>query len=255
MIDQSLWKQKLKSTPQLGCFVTFASPAIAEFTALAGFDFTLIDNEHGCMNQETLEDMVRASQGVGVPSIVRVPYNRAELGRRSLDFGANGIQVPLIDTLADALDVASYTHFPPIGKRGVAFLTRAANYGMTSNKQAYLDNANKNNIIVAHIETVESLQNLDAILDVEDIDVLFVGPGDLAISMGYAHNPNDEKVINTINQTLEKIAKAGKIAGTYVGDSERAKQAINCGANYIVTALTQFMVNGAKNFLTQTRDS
>lgn len=255
MTDLSLWKEKLKRSPQLGCFVTFASPAITEFTARVGFDFTLIDNEHGCMNQETLEDMVRASQCANVPSIVRVPYNRAELGRRALDFGANGIQIPLIDTVDDAKNVASYSHFPPSGKRGVAFLTRAANYGMTINKENYLHDSNNNNIIVVHIETAASLQNLDAILDVDGIDVLFVGPGDLAISMGYAHNPNDIKVISTINQTLEKIAKAGKIAGTYVGDSNRAKQAIDCGANYIVTALTQFMISGAKNFLTQTREN
>lgn len=254
MNDLSQWKTKLRSSPQLGCFVTFASPAMSEFTARAGFDFTLIDNEHGCMNQETLEDMVRASQCANVPAIVRIPYNRAELGRRALDFGANGIQVPLIDTQFDAENVASYSHFPPTGKRGVAFLTRAANYGMIGDKDKYLNDANKNNIIIAHIETIESLKNLDVILNVEGIDVLFVGPGDLAVSMGYAHNLNDTKVITTIDQTLEKIAKAGKIAGTYVGSSQRAKQVINCGANYIVTALTQFMVNGAKDFLTETRN-
>ena len=239
MTDLSQWKAKLKTTPQLGCFITFASPAITEFTAQIGFDFTLIDNEHGCMNQETVEDMVRASQCANVPAIVRIPYNRAELGRRALDFGANGIQIPLIDTKLNAEEVASYSHFEPNGKRGVAFLTRAANYGMTINKKSYLEQANENNLVVIHIETVEALNNLDEILAVDGIDVLFVGPGDLAISMS----------------TLQKISDAGKIAGTYVNDSERAKQVIDCGAKYIVTSLNHFMINGAKDFLAKSRVS
>ena len=255
MTDLSQWKAKLKTTPQFGCFITFASPAITEFTAQIGFDFTLIDNEHGCMNQETVEDMVRASQCANVPAIVRIPYNRAELGRRALDFGANGIQIPLIDTKLNAEEVASYSHFEPNGKRGVAFLTRAANYGMTINKKSYLEQANENNLVVIHIETVEALNNLDEILAVDGIDVLFVGPGDLAISMGYADNPNDKKVIQTINSTLQKISDAGKIAGTYVNDSERAKQVIECGAKYIVTSLNHFMINGAKDFLAKSRVS
>lgn len=255
MTDLSQWKAKLKTTPQLGCFITFASPAITEFTARIGFDFTLIDNEHGCMNQETVEDMVRASQCANVPAIVRIPYNRAELGRRALDFGANGIQIPLIDTKLNAEEVASYSHFEPNGKRGVAFLTRAANYGMTINKKSYLEQANENNLVVIHIETVEALNNLDEILAVDGIDVLFVGPGDLAISMGYADNPNDKKVIQTINSTLQKISDAGKIAGTYVNDSERAKQVIDCGAKYIVTSLNHFMINGAKDFFAKSRVS
>ena len=102
---------------------------------------------------------------------------------------------------------------------------------------------------------MEALNNLDEILAVDGIDVLFVGPGDLAISMGYADNPNDKKVIQTINSTLQKISDAGKIAGTYVNDSERVKQVIDCGANYIVTSLNHFMINGAKDFLANSRVS
>lgn len=173
------WKQTLKEKAQFGCFVTFASPALTEFTARMGFDFTLIDNEHGCMNQETLEDMVRASQCAGVPAIVRVPYHRAETSRRALDFGANGVQIPLINTAKAAQEVVAYTHFSPHGERGVAFLTRAANYGMCADKSVYLAQADATKLVSVHIETTEALQNLDEILAIDGIDVLFVGPGDL----------------------------------------------------------------------------
>ena len=123
MIDQT-WKDRLQTEPLLGCFVTFASPAICEFTAEIGFDFTLIDNEHGLMNDETLENMVRASQAADCPSIVRIPFNQPDYIRRALDFGANGIQVPLVNDVADAHKVVKASHFPPFGERGVAFQTR-----------------------------------------------------------------------------------------------------------------------------------
>lgn len=124
------FKQRLREQPLHGCFVTFPGAAITEFTAAIGFDFVLIDNEHGNMNPETLEDTVRASHCQQVPCLVRVPYNRPEYLRKALDFGADGVQVPLVNTVQDALDANLPTLFPPQGERGVAFLPRAANYGL-----------------------------------------------------------------------------------------------------------------------------
>ncbi|MDT0352846.1 HpcH/HpaI aldolase family protein [Pseudonocardia charpentierae] len=174
MIDPT-WKDGLQTEPLLGCFVTFASPANCEFTAEIGFDFTLIDNEHGLMHDETLENMVRASQAADCPSIVRTPFNQPDYIRRALDFGANGIQVPLVNDVADAHKVVKASHFPPFGERGVAFQTRPARYGMVSDKAAYLRDADRAKLVAVHVETVEAVDRLDALLEVEGIDVYFVG--------------------------------------------------------------------------------
>lgn len=97
MIDPG-FLSRLRERPQVGCFVTFASPGFTEFVAQLGFDFTLLDSEHAAMDSTHIEDMIRASQCAGVPTIVRVPYNRPEYICRALDSGANGVQVPLINT-------------------------------------------------------------------------------------------------------------------------------------------------------------
>ncbi|MGL5456247.1 MAG: HpcH/HpaI aldolase family protein [Citrobacter telavivensis] len=243
------FKQRLHEGPLHGCFVTFPSAAMTEFTAAMGFDFVLIDNEHGNMNPETVEDMVRASHSQHVPCLVRVPYNRAEYTRKALDFGADGVQVPLVNTAEDARLASRPTLFPPQGDRGVAFLPRSANYGMCADKARYLTEANAARVLSVHIETVEAVENLDDILAAGLADVYFIGPGDLAVSMGYGHDLNHRDVLDTIERCIRKIAASGNIAGTYVGTPERAAEAISWGANYLVTAITPHMVNGAKHYL------
>lgn len=247
-------KKRLQSEPLYGCFVTFPSSALTEVTAAIGFDFILIDNEHGNMNVETIEDMVRASHAEGVPCIVRVPYNRPEYIRNALDFGANGVQVPLVNTIDDLIAAYRPSVFPPKGDRGVAFLPRAANYGMLSDKKKYLQDADSNRLLSVHIETTEALNNLDAILDEGLADVYFVGPGDLAVSMGYAHDLTHSDVIKAIEAAIKKIVAKGFIAGTYVGSAEMAKKAADWGATYLVTAITPYMVKGGREYLTQCRE-
>lgn len=247
------FKQRLREGPLQGCFVTFPSAALTEFTASMGFDFLLLDNEHGNFYPETLEDMVRATHCQQIPCVVRVPYNRAEYIRKALDFGADGVQVPLINTVDDAIAASKPSLFPPEGERGVAFLPRAANYGMHPDKGRYLKEANMNRLLSVHIETVEAVRNLDAILESKQADVYFVGPGDLAVSMGYGNDINHPTVVATIEQCIKDIVASGAIAGTYVGTAERAREVIAWGATYIVTAVNNHMSTGAKNYLAETQ--
>lgn len=246
------WKSAMRDKPLFGCFVTFPLPDLAEFTAALGFDFILIDNEHGIMTHNTLCDMVRASQGLGVPAVVRCTANEYEHVQKALDFGANGVQVPLINTVEDAEKVVRLANFAPLGQRGTAYLPRAASYGMVGDKGEYRRLANKVKLISAHIETAEAVKNLDDILKVDGIDVLFIGPGDLSSSMNLS--ADDPVVQNTIKVCIRKIVAAGKIAGTYVGTSEVTKKMIDWGARYLVTAITGYMVSGAKAYLKAVRN-
>ncbi|MDQ5850696.1 MAG: aldolase/citrate lyase family protein, partial [Chloroflexota bacterium] len=239
--------------PVIGCFVTFPSPGLTELTAHLGFEFTLLDSEHTAMDSVMIEDMIRASQCAGVPAIVRIPFNRPEYIRRALDSGANGVQVPMVSTAADARAALAPANFPPHGERGAAFLTRAARYGLEPDRATYFDRANEAKLVSLHIETPEAVRNLDEILEIGGADIYFVGPGDLAVSMGYGREPNHPEVTATIERCIRRIRETGKIAGTLVTDVARSKQVIEWGATYIVTAISPFIIQGATQYLQAVR--
>ena len=245
------WKERMREEPLFGCFVTFQNTDLAEYTALLGFDFLLIDNEHGVMEQTELANMVRASQCAGVPAVIRCTEKSYDHIQKALDFGANGVQLPLVNTPEDARKVVDMTLFPPEGKRGVAFLPRAAGYGMIEDKRAYLREANRTRLLTCQIETKEALNHLDKILKVDGIDVFFIGPGDLSTSLGTT--TADPDFLDIVEKTIRKITKAGKIAGYYVGNPETARQAIEWGARYLVTAITPYMSAGAEKYLRDVR--
>ena len=236
------WKEALKERTLYGCFVTYGLPDIAEVTAMMGFDFLLLDNEHGVIEQSTLVDMVRASQLRGVPAVVRCTMKEYDHIQKALDFGANGVQLPLVNTAEDARRVVDMANYAPQGHRGTAYLPRAAGFGMVEDKRAYLKQANETKLVCCQVETRQAVENLDEILQVDGVDVYFIGPGDLAASY---EEPTE--------RMIRKIVAAGKTAGYYVGTPEAAKQAEEWGARYLVTAVNQYMVAGGRSFLSQVR--
>ena len=240
-------KEKLKKEILFGSFVTFGLADIAEYTALLGFDFIVVDNEHGILNQATILEMVRASQCQGVPVIVRCTHDNSENIHKDLDMGAVGVLISVVNTAEDAKNIVRASLYAPKGERGIAFFTRAASYGMVGDKNIYLEKANENIFISIQIETVQAIKNLDEILLVEGVEMFFIGPNDLAASMGYSNS--HPKVLEIIKETISKINKAGKIAGIFVNNSEEGKQAISWGAKFILTSIIPYMTKGAKEYL------
>lgn len=245
------WKEALKERTLYGCFVTYGLPDIAEVTALMGFDFLLLDNEHGVIEQSTLADMVRASQLRGVPAVVRCTMKEYDHIQKALDFGANGVQLPLVNTAEDARRVVELANYAPQGRRGTAYLPRAARYGMVEDKRAYLRQANDTKLVCCQVETRQAVENLDGILEVDGVDVYFIGPGDLAAS--YGEPAGSPKMLELTERMIRRIVAAGKTAGYYVGTPEAARQAEEWGARYLVTAVNQYMVSGGRSFLSQVR--
>lgn len=245
------WKQALKERTLYGCFVTYGLPDIAEVTAMMGFDFLLLDNEHGVIEQSTLCDMVRASQCQGVPAVVRCTMKEYDHIQKALDFGANGILLPLVNTAEDARRVVDMANYPPVGHRGTAYLPRASRYGMVEDKRAYLKQANATKLLACQVETRQAVENLDEILKVDGIDVFFIGPGDLSAS--YDEPTCSPKMMEIIENVIRRITAAGRTAGYYVGTPEAAKQAEAWGARFLVTAVNQYMVAGGRSFLSQVR--
>lgn len=247
MDNMTPWKDALRDHALYGCFVTFGLPDFAEYTARLGFDFTLIDNEHGLMEKTTLNEMVRASQCAGVPAVIRLPEKSYDYIQHALDMGANGIQLPLLNTAEEAKKVVELSNYAPEGKRGVAYLPRSSSYGMVKDKEAYRKEANRVKLVSCQVETVEAMKNLDEILAVDGIDVYFIGPADLSSSMGTT--TADPAYKKMLLDAIRRITAAGKIAGYYVGNPEEAKEAEEAGARFLVTSLNAYMTKGALDFL------
>jgi len=232
----------------VGSFVYVPSSKLTEIIGLSGFDFVVIDMEHGPIDMGPAEDMIRAADVAGVTPIVRVSHNTKHLIMRAFDIGAHAIHIPDINTESDARGAVSSSKYGPVGKRGMAGV-RALGYGLKGPLSEHAPQANAETMIIAHIEDIESIRNLDALLDVDGIDIYYLGPTDLSNSMGIPGQVGDPKVKQLVDDAITRIAKAGKIAGCISVDSQAAKRYIDLGARYIATHALKFMTNGSRQFI------
>ncbi|MBP1930369.1 HpcH/HpaI aldolase family protein [Ammoniphilus resinae] len=248
-------KQKLiNGEPCLGGFVGIYSPALIEIMGYAGFEFVVIDDEHGAFSYSELEDMIRTAENVNMIPIVRVSYDPSSI-QKALDRGAKGIHVPMVNTKEDAEMVVKKAKFPPIGQRGTAYSIRAARFGKDSGK-AYLDAANEDVLILAHIETMEAAENFEEIMSVPGIDVAFLGPTDLSVSMGYtvegAKHPEVQRVLTDL---YEKGRKMGVPVGTLSGNTESSIHEFKRGATYVAVAATTVMSQTFSQLVRMTKEN
>lgn len=247
MINQL--KRKLKEGDvAVGSFVYIPSSRLTEIVGMAGFDFVVIDMEHGPIDIVHAEDMVRAADVAGVTPLVRVSHNTRHLVMQALDIGAHGLHVPDINTADEARTVVSSSKYGPVGRRGLAGV-RALQYGLKGPIADHTDQANQETMIIAHIEDIEAIRNLDELLEVEGIDVYYLGPVDLSNSLGIPGQVGDPKVKQLVEEAISRIAAAGKTAGCISVDSQAARRFIDLGARYIATHALKFMTNGSRQFI------
>ncbi|MGM7724278.1 HpcH/HpaI aldolase family protein [Metabacillus sp. Hm71] len=248
-------KDKLKRGEQvLGAFLGIYSPPLVEMLGYAGFDYVLIDDEHGAFSSSELENMIRTADSVGLASIVRVSYDPSSI-QKALDRGANAIQVPMVNTKEDALEVVKRAKFSPHGNRGVSYSIRPARYGKDSGK-SYLDECNENIMIIVHIETPEAVNNFEEIVSVDGIDLAFIGSTDLSVSMGYqlegANHPEVQKVINDLYKKGEILnVPIGTVAGnggTAVNAFEKGAQLVCIVLNNVITSALNEVVSASRPF-------
>ena len=246
-------KKRLKKETLFGTFVPFALGDVADYTSRLGFDFIIIDNEHGIMNQETIFDMIRAAQCQRTPVLVRCTNSTPDMIQKVLDMGAEGILVPVINTAEDAREVIKSAFYPPKGERGIAYFTRASSYGLIEDKTEFLKKANEEVFISIQLETGAAIENLDEILEVEGIDMFFIGPNDLAASLGIPNShPEMERIIE---ETISKIIAKGKTAGIFVTDDETARKYTGYGAKFILTSITKYLTQGVKEYLRKAKNN
>jgi len=216
----------------LGLFVPFYAPSLVEIIGYAGLDFIVIDNEHGAFTDGQIEELIRAAELTGVDPIVRVSYDNAGI-QKALDRGAKGVQVPMVNTKADAEAVVRKAKFPPYGTRGTAYSVRAARFGNDSGKE-YLEAANRNTLVSVHIETPEAVKNFDEIISVPGIDIAFIGPTDLSVTMGYqAEGPTHPAVQSVIKELLRKGKEKGIIMGIMAFGIDDIGRCAGEGASFV----------------------
>lgn len=225
-------KQKLKNGEVvLGPFINCAYPAFIEICGIAGFDFAVIDLEHGPLNILVAEDLCRAADCVSIAPVVRVSKNDAAQIQRALDIGSTGVQVPQIETITDAKIVVQSAKYNPVGSRGLSFGTRAGVY--TSAGSNITDKLNAESLVVVHVEGTKGIENLTEIVTVSEIDVIFLGPYDLSQSLGIPGQVDDIRVVELMQKSVEIIRSSGKVVGTFSNNAEAAKKWIDCGIQYI----------------------
>ncbi|MDA4122655.1 MAG: aldolase/citrate lyase family protein [Thaumarchaeota archaeon] len=237
-------KQKLaRNELTLGTWITINNPDVAEIIAWSGFDWMILDMEHAPVDVPGISLMAQAVSSAPTLPIVRVPWNDPVYVKRALDLGVSGVMIPYVNDKREATIAARSAKYPPTGTRG-AGPRRASMYGMDWDD--YLSKANDSLLVVLQVESVEAVNNVEDILSVEGIDVLFVGPLDLSFSAGFPSKTDRPEV----QALIRRVAEAAESAGVKSGidsPTEQVKHYADMGMKFIATGGdTNFLLDGAK---------
>jgi 4-hydroxy-2-oxoheptanedioate aldolase len=224
----------------IGTFSGIPSPSLVEAIGYSGLDFVVIDSEHGPVEIQTAENIVRAAETTGITPIIRVPGNESHLILRALDIGAHGVQVPHVSTREEAELAIEYSKYHPQGKRGLSPFTRAGKYGLAA--ENHVSRINENVIVVVNIEGVEGVNNLNEITSVPEIDVIFIGPYDLSQSLGKPGQVEDPEVIKLIKDNVKIIKNNGMSCGSFARDKKYLEILVDCGVQYITYMVDSSMI-------------
>ncbi len=215
----------------LGPFMKTSDPAFVEIAGHAGFDFAILDMEHGPIDIIMLQNLIRAAQCSNIFPVVRV-QDASEISiNKALDVGAMGIQVPQIKSAQQANEVIKAARFSPDGNRGVCRFVRSANYS-AKDKFEFFKEANEN-LLILQLEGTEAIENLEEILEVKGIDIIFIGPYDLSQSLGVPGQVNHPEVHMKMKYIIEKARGKEIVVGTFVDNMENAKLWKGLGVQYI----------------------
>lgn len=230
---QNVVKMKLKNGQKtIGGFLQTLSPVAAEILGQCGFDWLIVDLEHAPGDFANLQAQLQAMNGSDVVPFARAPWNDEVVIKRILDTGVMGVLVPYVNSREEAEAAVAACKYPPRGIRGVAGSPRAAGY--TGNTMAYLTSANAETIVMVAVETTDAVENLDEILRVKDLDGIFIGPMDLASSMGHLGNPGHPEAQKQIAIIEEKVLASDKFLGTVAATSDKARDCFDKGYQWLI---------------------
>ncbi len=226
------FKDRLKAGEALiGPFCKTCDPAFVEASGWAGADFVILDREHGPISIESMQNNVRAAQVAGTLPIIRVPEATEEAIGKALDIGAAGVQIPQVQCAQDAENAVKFAKFYPKGERGVCRFVRAAHYS-SQDREKYFSSANQT-LVIAQVEGQKAIDALDEILDVQGIDILFIGPYDLSQSLGIPGQVTHAKVVEKMQEIAAAAQKKGVVVGTFTDTPDAMLAWKKAGIQYI----------------------
>lgn len=231
MVVNRLKEQLKAGKSAIGTFLVCNAPDLVEISALAGFDFVIIDGEHGPMAPESIQGMIRAAEVRGITPIVRIPNHLESTVLHNLDIGAHGLQIPQVNDPDAALTLVGHAKYEPIGHRGVAF-PRAADYGMTDLSK-YFAYENDQTMLVMHCENKRCLENLEDICRIPEVDVIFLGPYDMSQSLGVTGQVTHRLVEEAARYVVDTCQKFGKVPGIFCGNGAIAREREAQGFRYL----------------------
>jgi 4-hydroxy-2-oxoheptanedioate aldolase len=235
------FRQRLRRREQMiGIFATLGSPTLTEQLAGAGFDWILLDTEHSPNEVSDLIAQLQVLAAFDVAALVRPAWSDPVLIKRVLDAGAQSLLIPYIETADAAVEAVRATRYPPAGIRGVSSGSRAARYGQSAD---YLRTADEQICILLQIETLRGLDNLEAIAAVPGVDGVFIGPNDLAASMGHLGDATHPDVLAAVDDAFARLDAVGAASGYLTGNPDEARRVAAKGVHVMGVATDTSIVN------------
>jgi 4-hydroxy-2-oxoheptanedioate aldolase len=252
-IPRNTFKRALaEGRQQYGFWLGLCNPLSAELCGLCGYDWLLIDAEHAPNDLGTIHAQLLAIDNTPSQAVVRLVDGNPALIKQVLDLGAQTLLVPMVETAEQAAALVAAMRYPPRGGRGVGTaLARAARWNQV---EGYFAEADDEMCLLVQVESVRALDNLDYLLTVEGVDGVFIGPADLAASMGHLGNPAHPEVKAAVESALRAIRAAGKAAGTLATQRDLARHYEHCGAQFVALGVdTQVLAHTARDLVRQHR--
>ncbi len=253
MIRSSVKKKLMAGEVVLGTFVGTDSSDLVEILGLSGFDFVILDTEHAPGTPHSIMGQMRAAERRGMDVMVRLTNTGRTTVLRTLDIGVSGVLAPQMNDVETTRAFVEATLYPPLGCRGFAG-TRAAGYGFTSVPD-YLAEANGDLLRMVQCETAQAVENLEEIAAIPEIDLIFVGPYDLSLSLGVPGDIFNPKMVHAVDRIIEVCKKQGKRIGIFTSTPEETKKRVGQGFTFIACSMDTMIFSAAtKNLVRALRE-
>lgn len=255
MMHNRVKEKVMSGLPAIGVQMSFPSPELVEFCGLLGFEFIFIDAEHGPIWWNDCQSLVRACDVRGLGSIVRVPKLDHSIIAKYLETGVQGVAIPHINTAEQAETAVKAARYAPWGRRGCdEGASRSSEYGLPLTAEEYFHQANGEIMVAVWVEETQGMENLDEILQVDGVDAVNFGPGDLALSMGLPGRSDHPDVQAWVAEGKKKVLESGKVLFAEPADVMAAKRAILEGARLISTSATRLWASTTRAYLEELKE-
>jgi 4-hydroxy-2-oxoheptanedioate aldolase len=253
MRENTLKSRLASGQPSYGMLSPIYDPAVVEVAGRLGFDFYMMDCEHGSGGPVQAEHLVRACETVDITPLVRVRSTDPKLLLQFMDTGMMGVMMPGIMDADDVKRLVEAVKYPPVGRRGIAPV-RANDYlfGSMSHGE-YVPFSNEQTMVLPQIETMEAVRNLDSLLRVEGVDGFIVGPRDLSMAMGFPDGPAHDEVRALMYRLFDAVHAAGLVVGTTASTGQDARTLVEHGANIVLGSINNLLKVGAAEFFNAVR--